>query len=189
MSKEREAFEAWALGRWSMLQHPNGDYVYNKAQAAWLGFQQATSHYQPLLDAKDAEIARLRDEAESGKRALQFLDMQGYRKCNISACNCPFWHGGNASERLREIHDVLNDAGARPYEKTAIKAIEGIIDEKTTLKALLEQAREALNDLVDTLTGEPSGNALHDIDEVYEDEFINARDALAAINAATGKGK
>lgn len=66
-------------------------------------------------------------EREDGKRALQFLQMQGFRRCDIAACNCPYWHGGNASERLTEIHEVLSEAGLKPYEKTAIVAIKELV--------------------------------------------------------------
>lgn len=70
------------------------------------------------------------DEAEEGKRALQFLQMNGYRKCDIAACNCPYWHGGKAEERLRDIHDVLQEAGLRPHEKTAIAVIRELVATK-----------------------------------------------------------
>jgi hypothetical protein len=44
--------------------------------------------------------------------ALSFLERQGYRRCDIAACNCGKWHGGYANERLREISDTLAEAGA-----------------------------------------------------------------------------
>lgn len=69
-------------------------------------------------------------EIEDGERALQFLEMQGYRRCNIPACNCPFWHGGNASERLTEIHTILEQAGLEPHRKTAIVVVEELIKER-----------------------------------------------------------
>lgn len=89
-------------------------------------------------------------EIEDGKRALQFLDMQGYRRCNIGACNCPYWHGGNAGDRLQEIHEVLSDAGLEPHRKTAIKAIERLIEVNSVLKEALEEML-ACPDFVDGL--------------------------------------
>lgn len=73
------------------------------------------------------ENERLRDALEEGNRALEFLRIEGYRRCNIAACNCPYWHGGAASERLSEIHELLSDAGYSPYAKTLYKAIEELI--------------------------------------------------------------
>lgn len=57
-----------------------------------------------------------------------FIKSQGYRKCDIAACNCPYWHGGNAGERLREIHELLDEAGLNPYQKTAIVVIKELLE-------------------------------------------------------------
>jgi len=39
--------------------------------------------------------------------AERFIGARGYRRCDIAACNCGKWHGGNAEDRLREISDTL----------------------------------------------------------------------------------
>ncbi len=58
------------------------------------------------LLAPRSEVDHLRKEL---RHALGFIEMQGYRRCDIPACNCPYWHGGNADERLRELSDELGD--------------------------------------------------------------------------------
>ena len=40
-----------------------------------------------------------------------FLIRNGYRECDIAACNCGSWHGGHASDRLRELRDVIGENG------------------------------------------------------------------------------
>lgn len=60
------------------------------------------------------------------ERAEWFINSQGYRRCDIAACNCPYWHGGNASERLREIADALREAGCR-WEGTILKTLQATL--------------------------------------------------------------
>lgn len=85
------------------------------------------------------EAARATPEAgqpdELGTRALRFLEMQGYRRCDIAACNCPYWHGGKASERLDELHDLMSESGFQPHAKTIYKALEELIIEHQQLTA------------------------------------------------------
>ena len=57
-----------------------------------------------LTSALEVVEARVRD-------AEDFIERRGYRKCDIPACNCPFWHGGHAEARLSEIGESLRDAG------------------------------------------------------------------------------
>lgn len=49
-----------------------------------------------------------RDEARRQRdKALDFIQRQGYRRCDIIVCNCNSWHGGHAMARLQEIQDAL----------------------------------------------------------------------------------
>lgn len=79
------------------------------------------------LDAARAELAALRsgfDEAVAGARKrADFMDRRGYRRCDIPACNCGSWHGGNAEDRLREICDEL---GQDMNGKIATEAIAAL---------------------------------------------------------------
>lgn len=59
-------------------------------------------------DSLRRQAATLTQERDD---ALGYLERQGYRRCDIPACNCPFWHGGYANERLREISETLAEAG------------------------------------------------------------------------------
>ena len=68
--------------------------------------QARCENFDAIQRDREALAARL---AEVEK----FLERQGYRRCDIPACNCPFWHGGHANERLREVSDLLADAGVR----------------------------------------------------------------------------
>lgn len=68
MSKEREAFEAWAeremplTYKRAILNDVSCAQETRELNFARKGYQAAAAHYQPLLDAKDAEIARLKEE-------------------------------------------------------------------------------------------------------------------------------
>jgi hypothetical protein len=75
------------------------------------------------------------------QRAEWFIAKEGYRKCDIDACNCPYWHGGSAGERLKEIDETLREAGI---------GWQGTILE--TLKAALS---------AQPVMGEPSNGVLH----------------------------
>jgi len=120
MSKEREDFIAWYGSNPEQDEH--GNYTGAFTQARWETWQAATAHYQPLLEAKDAEIARLRE--------------------------------------------------VRIYTDNS-KAAALLQVENATLKALLEQAREARR-----LIGFMTNN-----------KIAEAARILDAINAATGKGE
>lgn len=55
----RAAFEAWACPSinigYDLRQHPNGDYIYNKTQAAWRGFR-AGAAYKVYQEVKEAGL-------------------------------------------------------------------------------------------------------------------------------------
>lgn len=38
-----------------------------------------------------------------------FIEMRGYRYCDIMACNCNEWHEGHADRRLQELREALGD--------------------------------------------------------------------------------
>ena len=90
----------------------------------------------------EAENADLHQAATRGKDALHFIAMQGYRRCDIPACNCPYWHGGNASERLHEIGEELGD---ETQGKTILKAVEARGAENADLRTQLAERDEEAN--------------------------------------------
>jgi hypothetical protein len=68
-------------------------------------------------------------------RMRSFIEMRGYRRCDIPACNCNLWHGGNAEQRLSEIHDQLDVQGQTTL--TAIKAIQAEVE---TMRPVVQAA-------------------------------------------------
>lgn len=63
-NESREAFEAWAQPAenrgYDLRQHPNGDYIFAKPQAAWKAWQAR----QPEIDALKARIAELEAQTQ-----------------------------------------------------------------------------------------------------------------------------
>ncbi len=70
--------------------------------------------------------------------AKSFLAMMGYRRCDIPACNCGLWHGGNAELRLREIAEALEEAGLYPRGNTVLDALRQGLAERTEFQQALE---------------------------------------------------
>lgn len=96
-------------------------------------------------------IAAVRTLRKERDEAHEFLERHGYRRCDIPACNCPFWHGGHAADRLREISDTLADAGIpggttihggvltlRERAEQAEASLVALREERDTLKQQLE---------------------------------------------------
>lgn len=57
----------------------------------------------------------------------RFMSGEGYRLCSIPACNCNSWHGGNASQRLSEIRDMLEELDVSTNGIILIDAIRNAI--------------------------------------------------------------
>lgn len=91
-----------------------------------------------------ASVERERDELASQlNRALDFLERHGYRRCDCPACNCGLWHGGSASERLRELTEALSEAGCQPMQKTLFVAVVDLIAERDALREQLAKGEGA----------------------------------------------
>jgi len=76
-----------------------------------------------------AAFARLKEERDVAEDALRH---HGYRKsCDIPACNCgdQWYHGGHASERLRELSEIIRENG-----KTLKQAAEGMVERIAALE-------------------------------------------------------
>lgn len=68
-----------------------------------------------MSNGREADTeARLND-------ALRFIERRGYWRCDIPACNCNSWHGGNAELRLDEIAEELGD---ETQGKTLLQAVK-----------------------------------------------------------------
>lgn len=87
MSKEREAFDFW-------YENVCEDKIYADEPSFNAGYHSAATHYQPLLDAKDAEISRLSDENEK------------YLKKGLSYCR----HSHEVTKENEELEALLEQA-------------------------------------------------------------------------------
>lgn len=126
-----------------------------------------------LLD-KLAEITRLKAELAEARRRLEktldFIESNGYRRCDIAACNCGSWHGGHASQRLRELTDLLNEHDCQPMQKTLLVAVRDVVERAEAAESAItveRQAREA---------AEKKAKAL-------EDHFLHAAEDEADLNS------
>jgi hypothetical protein len=71
--------------------------------------EDALRAWNKRTDAADAlrdQLAALQAENE---RMSWWIDSRGYRRCDIPACNCPYWHGGNVEARLDEFKTELSE--------------------------------------------------------------------------------
>lgn len=89
-------------------------------------------------EAGDAELVDLRAKCE---RLEDFLGRRGFRRCDIPACNCNFFHGGHADTRLREIYDAL---GTLTQGKTALMAVTELVNALDAERVSGRVARESL---------------------------------------------
>lgn len=85
------------------------------------------------------------DRDERGQKALDFIERRGYRRCDIPACNCGSWHGGNAENRLRDFHEALVQADVETNGKTLLGALGEVLAERAALASENERLREALS--------------------------------------------
>lgn len=102
------------------------------------------------LDAAQAEIARL-EEAE------RVLEHNGFRRCDIAACNCNSWHFvGGFKARFDEIKQVVEDAGYSTNGRTLLDAVKHMAKDATPLpvaedvvgrNAALQEAAAHLRDM------------------------------------------
>lgn len=83
MSKEREAFDRH-FDIPPALRRDSGVYRLDVYQNMWLGYQAATAHYPPQLEAKDAEIATLKALLEQAREA--FIELYG--EAQKLKCGC-----------------------------------------------------------------------------------------------------
>ena len=62
------------------------------------------------------EQAKLRDATAvvaEVQRLQWFIEAEGYRRCDVPACNCGSFHGGHANQRLHELFDTLDPANGQ----------------------------------------------------------------------------
>jgi hypothetical protein len=70
---------------------------------------------------READLAARVEELED------FIRRRGYRRCDIAACNCNSFHGGNAEDRLAEIREALQEADINTNGVTLIDSLKDLI--------------------------------------------------------------
>lgn len=97
-------------------------------------FREAAAAVRALLTAPPPTAGaakELRDRAD-------FMHREGYRECDIAACNCGSWHGGHAANRLREISDIVPHNGILLRDAIAALVDLGHNGLRELLEAMLE---------------------------------------------------
>lgn len=97
--------------------------------------------------ALDAESA-LAEEKAARERDHDWIARRGYRRCDIPACNCGMWHGGNVEARLDEIKDALTDADVELNGTTILTAIKSQLALVASLRARVEAGEKVVRELV-----------------------------------------
>ena len=88
----------------------------------------------------ERELADVRHTLDTD--ALRFIEREGYRRCDIPACNCGSWHGGHMRARFDEIHDLLVEHDVETNGKTLLNAVRGVLEDRDAARALLAVERE-----------------------------------------------
>lgn len=82
---------------------------------------------------------------ETADTLRDFLRREGYRRCDIPACNCGSWHGRDGLHaRWREVKDALAEAGhplTNANGNTPLRALGELVADRDRLRGALEWLR------------------------------------------------
>ena len=82
---------------------------------------------------------------ETADTLRDFLRREGYRRCDIPACNCGSWHGRDGLHaRWREVKDALDEAGhplTNANGNTVLRALGELVADRDRLRAALVEVR------------------------------------------------
>jgi hypothetical protein len=67
---------------------------------------------------------KLIEAVARAEKAERFIANEGFRRCDIMACNCGSWHGGSASQRLHEIRELMEEHDISTNGETIYSALE-----------------------------------------------------------------
>jgi hypothetical protein len=75
------------------------------------------------------------------EKAEDFIRSEGYRRCDVMVCNCGSWHGGHLSDRMREIREVLDDAGliGNDYGNRNSGGVALLVDQRDAAQARVRE--------------------------------------------------
>ena len=85
--------------------------------------------------------ARAELKAEN-ERLRDFIDREGYRRCDCPACNCDSFHGGHAHTRLSEIYEALGGCDGT----TALREVRRLREALAAAEKVVEAARVYTSD-------------------------------------------
>jgi hypothetical protein len=86
-------------------------------------YDNLVSEYDCLETEKETLEDEFTDQQSELRKLRNFLSMEGYRRCDIPACNCGLYHGGNAMRRLTEVREALHEAGLSTNGKTILSTL------------------------------------------------------------------
>lgn len=79
---------------------------------------------------------------ETADTLRDFLRREGYRRCDIPACNCGSWHGRDGLHaRWREVKDALDEAGhplTNANGNTVLRALGELVADRDRLREALD---------------------------------------------------
>lgn len=126
---------------WAGLSPPTED----KLIALWRLLCESENTMHNLLQR--LELAE-QEKAEAVAQREDLRDVllrEGYRRCDIAACNCNGWHGGHAMARLNEIGDALEAAGVSLNGSTILKRVQGLAAQRDEAVALIKSIRQRVH--------------------------------------------
>lgn len=100
MSKEREAFEAWAKKE-IPIASARQEREFNFAHKGW---QACAAHYQPLLEAKDAELLTCKALLEQAREGFENIVMHISEMENGAVTNQDGWFLRLSKQTLAAIN-------------------------------------------------------------------------------------
>lgn len=95
----------------------------------------------PCADLQHQLAAELLAAREAERELVDVLRLNGFRKCDVPACNCDSWHQVDGyAARFREIDDAIGDHNG----KTLLQAVQEVLAERDAARAEAKKYHDAL---------------------------------------------
>jgi hypothetical protein len=72
-------------------------------------------------------------DTSTAEDLLDFIHREGYRRCDVAACNCGSFHGGHSMARLTEIEAALTEADIDGNGRTILSQVRALAAERDEL--------------------------------------------------------